>query len=197
MKRLQKDPHYADISNLPSVKLDLKYATTDNFMGVNLYGPVTQAFLHKGAALKFQKAIQLLKKAKPAWSFVIFDALRPRSVQWKMWDKVKDTPNRKYVADAEKGSNHNFGMALDLGLLGENGKLVDMGTPFDSFSQVSEPRLEVRLLREGKLTQRQLDNRLILRGVMTKAGFLQLSHEWWHYNALPEDVVRKKYKIVE
>ena len=197
MKKLAHDKDYVELSSFPGVHIDLKYATADNFMGVNLYGPVTQCFLHRDSAKKFKQAVENLKKTKPGWSFIVFDALRPRSVQWKMWDHVKDTPQRKYVANAEIGSPHNYGMALDLGLVDEKGKLVDMGTGFDSFSPVSEPLLEDKFLKEGKLSKKQMANRLILRKAMTEAGFLQLSHEWWHYNALPEPEIRKKYKIVE
>jgi D-alanyl-D-alanine dipeptidase len=197
LKSLEHNDDYIDLSTLPGVKISLKYGTTDNFMGFDMYGPFNKAFLHKDAAVKFKKAIGLLKKEKPGWSFIIFDALRPHSVQWIMWDKVKDTPQRKYVANAEIGSPHNYGMAVDLSLLDEKGMEIDMGTGFDSFSEVSEPKLEEKFLKEGKLTQNQLENRMILRRAMTGAGFLQLSHEWWHYNALPEPEIRKKYKIVE
>jgi len=197
MKKLEQDPDYVDLSSFPSVKIDLKYATAENFMGINMYGAFKKAFLHKDAAEKFRKAVDLLHREKPGWRFIVFDALRPHSVQWIMWDRVKDTPQRKYVANAEIGSPHNFGMALDIGLLDGKGNLVDMGTGFDSFSPVSEPKLEDRFIREGKLTPKQLENRLILRKVMTEAGFLQLSHEWWHYNALPEPEIRRKYKIAE
>jgi len=197
MKMLEKNKDYVNLSKLPYVKIRLKYATADNFMGFDMYGPFKKAFLHKDAAEKLKKAIRLLQKEKPGWKFVVFDALRPRSVQWIMWNKVKETPQRKYVADAAIGSNHNFGMAVDIGLLDKKGKLVDMGTPFDSFSPVSEPQLEEKSLKEGKMTSQQMENRLVLRKAMTEAGFLQLSHEWWHYNALPEPEVRKKYKIIE
>jgi D-alanyl-D-alanine dipeptidase len=193
------DPHpdYVDLSPLPNVIIDLKYATTDNFMGINLYGAFNKALLHKDAALKFQRAAGALGKQRPGWSFIVFDALRPHSVQRAMWDRVKDTPQRNYIADAEIGSPHNFGMAIDLSLLDEQGKPVDMGTGFDAFVELSEPKGEEKFLKEGKLTRRQVDNRLILRKVMTEAGFIQLPHEWWHYNALPEPEIRKKYKIVK
>ncbi|HVZ81722.1 MAG TPA: M15 family metallopeptidase [bacterium] len=194
---LEKDLDYVDLSAFPHVRIKLKYATTDNFMGLNMYGPFRKAFLHKDAAAMFRRAVNLLQKERPGYSFVVFDALRPHSVQWIMWDRVKDTPERKYVANAEIGSPHNFGMAIDLSVLDEKGRELDMGTPFDSFSEVSEPKLEQRFLEEGKLTKGQMENRLILRRAMTGAGFLQLSHEWWHYNGLPEPEIRKKYKIVE
>ena len=197
MKNLENNPDYAGLSTLSGVVIALKYATGDNFMRLDLYGAFNKAFLHKDAAVKFEKAVGLLGREKPGWSFIVFDALRPRSVQWVMWNKVKGTPEEKYIADAELGSPHNFGMALDLGLLDESGKEVDMGAGFDSFSEISEPRLEERFLQEGKLTPKQLENRMVLRRAMTEAGFLQLPHEWWHFNALPEPEIRKRYKIVE
>ncbi len=197
LRRLEEDPRYVDLSPFPRVKIDLKYASPDNFMGRDMYGPFNKAFLHKDAAAKFRAAVDLLPAEKPGWSFVVFDALRPRSVQRVLWDKVKDTPDRQYIADAEIGSPHNFGMALDLGLLDGKGDAVDMGTGFDAFTALSEPRLEEKFLRESRLVQCQLDNRLVLRKVMTAAGFLQLPHEWWHYNALPEPEIRRNYPIVE
>lgn len=197
LKMLENNKDYRDLSTFPHVVISLKYATTSNFMGIDMYGPFNKAFLHKDAASKFQKAVDLLQKEKPGWSFIVFDALRPHSVQWIMWNHVKDTPQRKYVANAEIGSPHNYGMALDISLLDEKGKELDMGTGFDSFTDLSEPKLEVKFIKEGKLTQQQLDNRLILRKVMTEAGFFTISHEWWHFNALPEPEIRKKYQIVE
>lgn len=197
MKILENNPDYVDLSTFPNVKIELKYATTDNFMGINMYGPFQKAYLHKVAAGKFRKAVDSLKKEHPGWSFIVFDSLRPRSVQWIMWNKVKNTPQRKYVANAEKGSVHNFGFALDIGLADESGKALDMGTPFDTFSDLAEPQHEREFLRNGKLTQKQVDNRLLLRGLMTGAGFVQLPHEWWHYDGLPHEELEKNYKIVE
>ncbi len=201
MKQVEKDPSFVDISTFPHVLIDLRYAGINNFMRTDLYGPIygsnPKVFLHKDAAAKLLKAVKFLQKEKPGWSFLIFDALRPRSVQWKMWEKVKDTPQRKYVADPAIGSPHNYGMAVDIGLTdGKHGEL-DMGTGFDSFTPLAEPRLEKKLLKMGKLTQQQVANRLILHKVMTDAGFLPISHEWWHFNALPEPEIRKKYRIVE
>lgn len=190
-------PNYIDLSIFPIVKIDLKYASPDNFMAKDLYGDFKKAFLYKDAAVKFERAIDFLLREKPGWSFVVFDALRPRSVQWKMWAKVKNTPEEKYITNPEQGSPHNFGMAIDLSLLDELGKKVDMGAGFDEFTDLSEPRLEARFLKEGKLSVEQIENRLVLRRCMTRGGFLQLPHEWWHYNALPEEDIRKNYQIIE
>jgi D-alanyl-D-alanine dipeptidase len=188
---------YVDLSNFPIVKIDLKYASLDNFMEEDLYGNFKKAFLHKDAAVKFERAIDFLRQEKPGWFFVVFDALRPRSVQWKMWSKVKNTPREKYIANPEKGSPHNFGMAIDLSLLDELEKNVDMGAGFDDFREISEPRFEEIFLKEGKLSVKQIENRLVLRRCMTGGVFSQLPHEWWHYNALPEADIRKHYPIIE
>ncbi len=194
---LENNPLYIDLSRFSSVVIDLKYASADNFMKEDLYGPFKKAFLHQDAAAKFEKAVVLLQTKKRGWSFIIYDALRPRSVQWKMWGKVKGTNDQNYIADPEKGSPHNFGMALDLGLLDEKGIVVDMGAGFDDFREISEPRFEEKFLKEGKLSLEQMENRMVLRGCMTDGGFLQLPHEWWHYNALPEEEIRAGYPIIE
>lgn len=192
-----KSSDYVDLSIFPIAKIDLKYASLDNFMAEDLYGNFKKAFLHKDAAIKFERAIDFLQQEKPGWSFIVFDALRPRSVQWKMWAKVKNTPQEKYIANPEKGSPHNFGMAIDLSLLDELEKKVDMGADFDDFREISEPQFEERFLKERKLSAKQIANRLVLRRCMTSGGFLQLPHEWWHYNALPEEDIRKNYPIIE
>lgn len=178
------------------VTIDLKYATKENFMSENLYGDFKDCYIHSIAFSKFQKAKELLHRIKPGWKFIVYDCLRPLSIQYKLWEKVKDTDKEPYVANPERGSIHNFGFALDLSLLDGKNKPVDMGTEFDDFSFPSQPILEKELLKEGKLTNKQISNRKVLRQVMTQAGFIQLKNEWWHYDALRPDIVRQKYNIV-
>jgi D-alanyl-D-alanine dipeptidase len=194
---LDKNPDFVNIGKYENVIPDVRYATTNNFTHQNLYGEYKSLYLHKTAAEKFKKATELLKKEKPGWKFLVFDALRPRSVQQKLWDKVKGTDQQQYVADPTKGSVHNFGFALDLSLQDEKGQEVDMGTPYDSFEDKAQPKFEEKMLKSGQLTQTQVNNRLVLRKIMTAAGFIQLPNEWWHYDALPNKEVRKKFKIVE
>ena len=177
--------------------VNLKYGTTDNFTHKNLYGPFNKCYVHRITADKLRKAIESLRKNHPGYRFVVFDALRPRTVQRKLWDVVKGTPRQKYVVDPDKGSMHNYGFALDIGLMDPKGKPADMGAPYDGFTPLSEPQLEGRFLKGGKLTQAQIDNRLILRKAMVGAGFRQLPYEWWHYDALAEGQVRGKFEIVE
>lgn len=190
-------PDFVNIRDFPGVAVELRYATTNNFMGIQLYKDLNDPFLHKTAAEKLKKAANNLSQLKPGWNLLIFDALRPRSVQIQLWNKVKGTKQEQYVADPKSGSIHNFGFALDLSLRDETGKEIDMGTPYDSFEDLAQPKYEEKLLKAGKLTETQIANRKILRKVMTEAGFIQLPHEWWHYDALDGKQVRAKYKIVE
>ena len=72
-----------------------------------------------------------------------------------------------------------------------------MGTPFDFYDALSEPRHEEMFLRQGKLKRYHYENRMLLRNVMRKAGFYPLSIEWWHFDAFPGSDVRRRYGIVE
>lgn len=197
LSMLYEDPDFTDIENLSGVMVDLRYGSTNNFMNENLYGEFNRAYLHRFAAGKLERAAELLQEQHPGWSLRVYDALRPRSVQWRLWDRVKDTPQRIYVADPDKGSIHSYGFAVDVTVVDDTGRELDMGTPFDAFTPFSQPRLENRLLMEGKLSPRHIMNRKILREVMEAAGFIQLSIEWWHFDALPSQKVRAQYAIVE
>ena len=152
--------------------------------------------MHPIAAEKFQRACDILSKEKPGWKFIVFDAFRPISVQKKLYQHVKGTPQAHYVAYPTYGI-HCYGFAIDLSLQDEKGKPVDMGTEFDDFTTLAEPRFELQNLHSGKLTKEQYANRLLLRSVMKRAGFHQLQREWWHYEALPEHTVRQNYKQLD
>ena len=184
---------FIDIAAYPNVKVDKRYASSNNFCGEILDSDKYSCSLHPIAAEKFQKACQILAKEEPGWKFVIFDAFRPISVQKKLYLHVKGTPKAHYVAYPSYGI-HCYGFAIDLSLLDVENKALDMGTDFDDFSQRAEPRFEITNMISGKLTKEQYANRLLLRSIMKRAGFHQLQREWWHYEALPEHVVRAKYR---
>ena len=196
-KHLINNPDFTEIKASPLIMIDLRYATKNNFTGTNLYGYFNRCYLHNKAAKKLKAASEYLQKLKPGWKLLIFDCLRPANVQKILFEKVKGTKFEPYVANPKYGSIHNYGFAIDLSLQDEKGREVDMGTPFDSFNKLSRPTMEKEFLGSGQLTQSQVANRLILRKVMEKSGFIQLSIEWWHYDALPSRQVRKKYLIVE
>lgn len=179
------------------IVVDLKYATTDNFTGKNMYGDFREAYLQPEAAQMLANAQKNLKEKHKDWNLVIYDAARPRSVQQKMWDVVKNSDWKRYVASPTRISMHSYGVAVDLGIVDEHGNAVDMGTEFDEFTEKSQPRYEQRFLREKQLTQQQISNRLILRNAMQSAGFRSIQNEWWHFEAMTREQAKQKYKPID
>ena len=110
---------------------------------------------------------------------------------------LREQEEEAYVADPEKGSIHNFGAAVDVSIVDQEGNLLDMGTPFDYFGDLAQPRYEDRFLKEGALTKKQIENRRLLRKVMKEAGFQTIPDEWWHFNAFSPEEVKRRYAIVE
>ena len=181
----------------PDVLVDLKYSTTDNFLDRDTYGDLENCYLQPKAAAMLQQAQANLKKSHPELTLLVYDGARPRSIQRKMWSIVVNTPSQDYVANPDRGSVHNFGSAIDLTIATVGGVPLDMGTAFDYFGELAQPRHEVRFLKEKKLTHQQVANRQLLRDVMTRAGFKNISIEWWHFNAVPVKTARSQYKIIE
>lgn len=181
----------------PDIKVKLMYSTEDNFLGEDVYGDLEKCYLRKEAAVKLSKAQKLLQEKRKGYSLLVYDGLRPRDVQARMWETVKGTDKQKYVANPKTGSIHNYGAAVDLTIVDSLGNPLDMGTPFDYFGELAQPRYEEKFLAEGKLTEGQVENRKLLREVMTSAGFEGISVEWWHFNAFAKSEVRKRYAIVE
>ena len=177
--------------------VELKYASPHNFMGANVYGELKDCYLQKDAALKLKRANDLLQQRDPKLRLLVADGCRPRSIQQRMWQLVKGTPMQKYVANPAVGSMHNYGAAVDVTIIAENGNRLDMGTPMDHFGILSQPRKEAKFLRAGKLTADHIAARRLLREVMTRAGFQSLSIEWWHFNACDRPTAKAKYQIIE
>lgn len=181
----------------PSLRVELKYSTTDNFLKEDVYGDLERAYLLPTAARKLQKAQALLRRQHADYTLLVYDAARPSAVQRRMWALVKGTDQENYVADPDKGSVHNFGAAVDLTILGADGRPLDMGTPFDFFGDLAQPRFEQQFLGEGKLTAEQVKNRKLLRAVMEQSGFSGIPSEWWHFNAIPLDKLKQYSRIIE
>ncbi|MES2984816.1 MAG: D-alanyl-D-alanine dipeptidase [Pseudomonadota bacterium] len=151
------------------VRIELKYATTDNFTGKRVYRKDAGCFLHVEAAAKLQTAVALAKTQ--GYRFTIYDAFRPSEAQWKLWEH---TPDPNFLADPAKGSPHSRGAAVDLTLCRWDFTPLDMGTAFDEF----HPRSHHGRLDVNAQAQR---NRLLLMGIMTSAGWDFYRNEWWHY----------------
>lgn len=182
----------------PQIRVDLKYSTTDNFVGKDMYGDLNKAFCQPDVAQKLKKAYAYLQEEDPNLTLLVFDAVRPVFVQQKMWDAV-ELPlyeKTKFLSNPKNHSIHNYGAAVDISISTKTGKELDMGTPFDFIGKLAHPREEQRMLKEGKLTQKQIENRQLLRKVMKKAGFFNIQTEWWHWNSCSRNTAKSRYKVV-
>ncbi|MFV0419039.1 MAG: M15 family metallopeptidase [Dysgonomonas sp.] len=181
----------------PTIRVDLKYATTDNFTKTILYDNLLNIYLHPLAAQKLVKAQKRLKAIDPKLTLLVYDAVRPLSVQKKMYKVVQGTKYAAYVANPTRTGLHNYGMAVDLTICDEKGISLDMGTPFDYFGSAAGINKEVELMQRGVLSERQIKNRELLREVMIYAGFMTIRGEWWHFNAVSLNEARRSYKVIE
>lgn len=200
-KLMERSKDYVEITDWEGLRLELRYGTFNNLSGHDLYCGGTRAFLHKDAAKKLKKAIEVLPtvftaEKHPNVRFVIYDAMRPLYAQEALRAPVRGTKFSHFVSSPSTGSLHNYGMAIDMGVESDNG-LVDMGTDFDTFEKAAGQKFEAEALKSGRLTQEQIDNREMFRKVMKRAGFVPLPSEWWHFNALPSAQVRENYKKIE
>ena len=182
-----------------AIRVDLRYSTTNNFVGVDVYGDLENAYLQTEPARRLAQANAYLKEREPGYTLYVFDAVRPRRVQQILWDTLDyplaDKP--KYVANPQEGSIHNYGAAVDLTIADTTGQPIDMGTEFDYFGVLAYPTKEEDMLAQGKLTSKQIANRQLLREVMTQAGFSPITTEWWHFNAFSRREADRRYGIVE
>lgn len=192
--------HLVDVQSIcPDIQIDLKYCTSDNFLKQRLYFSINRAYLQKDVAIRLAKVQQALSKQKPGYRLLVFDALRPVSVQEKMWnalDTIVPVERAKFVSNPKNRSLHNFGAAVDISIVDARGQLLDMGAGFDDIRKIAYPCLEDSFLRAGQLSPLQLSNRLLLRNLMKSQGFRQLPTEWWHYNACSRDEAKQKYQVV-
>lgn len=160
---------WAELVRLDStIALDLKYATTDNFVHTAMY-ECGRCLLRREVAQAVVKAHHQLQKQ--GLGLKMFDCYRPRPIQWKLWEKV---PDPRYVADPRKGSMHNRGAAVDLTLVDAQGNELDMGTPFDFFGKQAYHSYK-------KLPEEVLARRQLLKTTMESLGFQPTKTEWWHY----------------
>jgi len=189
-------PEFRHLSTIEGIAIDLRYATPDNFVGLDLYSPFDCAWLHRDAAAALENVVAWLAAERPGYTALVLDALRPQRVQQQLWDALDGTGLRMYLANPERGSIHSFGMALDISILDEAGRELDMGTGFDDLSEKSHPALEVQLLARGELTAGQIGNRQLLRDAMTHAGFVGINSEWWHFDCGDRELVRRTFRRV-
>jgi CubicO group peptidase (beta-lactamase class C family)/D-alanyl-D-alanine dipeptidase len=166
-------PDLVDLTTLdPTIKLDIRYATSNNFLGTPFYSSA-RAFMQRPAAEGLVKTHQALKTR--GYGLLIHDAYRPWYVTRMFWDATPDS-GRGFVADPSKGSRHNRGCAVDLTLYDlATGKPIEMVGGYDEFSARSSPDYPGG-------TSRQRWHRELLRRAMEDQGFTVNEVEWWHFD---------------
>ncbi len=182
-----------------SIIVELKYSTTDNFLGKDVYGGMKNAYLQPDVAEMLVRSQKFLKSIHPEFSLIVYDAARPRSIQQKMWDAV-DAPFQekiRFLANPANGSIHNFGAAVDVSIVDADGNPLDMGTGFDYMGELAYPSLEDEMLEQGRLEPFHIENRRLLRRVMRHGGFWGIQSEWWHFNACSRAEAWERYQIIE
>lgn len=200
-----------DIQKLDAeIGVELKYATEDNFVGENMYGTLTTAYLLPHFAEKVVRAQQLLRERKPDYSLLIYDAARPISVQRRMRRAVEGTPLQIYVADGARGGRHNYGVAVDLTIIDGAGRPLDMGASFDHFGpeawvgEDQDVTLErykayvARMVEQGLITAEAAANRTLLLEIMDSVGLRPYVKEWWHFQErISMTATRERYKLLD
>lgn len=166
-------PDLVDLTTLdPRIKLEIRYATPENFLGVPVY-TTPRAFLQRPAAEALKRA--QAKLAENGYGLLIHDGYRPWYVT-KFFREATPAKYHDFVADPAKGSRHNRGCAVDLSLYDlKTGQAVDMPTGYDDFSRCAFADFP-------GVTRAQAANRATLRNALEAEGFIALPEEWWHFD---------------
>ncbi len=169
----KRPPDLVEIIKLdPTIKLDIRYASTNNFMGTPFYSEA-RAFLQRPAA---KALVRVNRKLKPlGYGLIIHDGYRPWYVTKMFWDATP-ADKKEYVADPDKGSRHNRGCAVDLSLYDlKTGAEVQMPSGYDEMSERAHADYS-----GGTAQERQ--RRDLLRRAMEAEGFQVYPEEWWHFD---------------
>jgi D-alanyl-D-alanine dipeptidase len=166
-------PDLVELTRLDStIHLDIRYATTNNFVGERFYSQA-RAFLQRPAAEALVRVHRSLRQM--GYGLLIYDAYRPWYVTKMFWDATP-VEQKEFVADPSKGSRHNRGCAVDLSLYDlKTGQAVAMTSGYDEFSHRAYPEYPA-----GTSLQRW--HRALLRRAMEAEGFKVYEWEWWHFD---------------
>ena len=159
---------WTELTELDSFLLDIRYASTNNFVHEQIY-PCARCFLKPKVAEALMQVNRSLMKQ--GYKLKLFDCYRPTMAQKILWNKV---PDSLYVAPPAKGSMHSRGMTLDLTLTDLQGNEINMGTPYDFFGPEAHPSYT-------KFPKAILEHRRLLTESMRAGGFQPITTEWWHF----------------
>ncbi len=162
---------WTDIQKLDStIRIDIRYATDNNFMKKKIYD-CGRCLLRPEVALAIQEAHKKLKIK--GLGLKMYDCYRPRPYQQRLWDVM---PDDRYVTNPAKGSMHNRGAAVDLTLVRlDSGEELDMGTAYDFFGEKAYQTCT-------DLPPNVLKNRQLLNQTLESVGFKTIRTEWWHFS---------------
>jgi D-alanyl-D-alanine dipeptidase len=156
----------------PTLRLDIRYASSNNFLGRPVYTEA-RAFLQRAAARALIRVNRKLRRK--GYGLLIFDGYRPWSVTKIFWDETPEE-KRAFVADPRLGSRHNRGCAVDLTLFDlKTGQPLKMPSDYDDFSERAHPNYQGGTAEERR-------NRDTLRAAMESEGFTVYENEWWHFD---------------
>jgi D-alanyl-D-alanine dipeptidase len=166
-------PELVELKKLDrTIKLDVRYATSNNFAGRAVYKEA-RAFLQRPAAEALLRVSRALREK--GYGLAVFDGYRPWFVTKLFWD-LTPADKKQFVADPSKGSRHNRGCAVDLTLYElKSGREVSMPSDYDEMTERSHVTYS-----GGTSEQRRL--RDILRAAMEAEGFAVYEPEWWHFD---------------
>ena len=157
---------------IPSIYVELKYATADNFTGTVIYD-FSEAHLRYGTVKKLADVQQEL--TEKGYSLKIWDAYRPTCAQFRLWEVY---PDSRYVANPNTGySNHSCGNTVDVTLVSADGSEIEMPSGFDEFTSLADRDY-------SDISDMAKGNVLILENAMSVNGFNCYSGEWWHYSEI-------------
>ena len=168
-----RKPELVELLKLdPTLRLDIRYATRNNFLGRPVYREA-RAFLQRPAAEALLRVHQALKRQ--GYGLLIFDGYRPWSVTKIFWDATPED-KKEFVADPAKGSRHNRGCAVDLSMFDlRTGREVRMPSEYDEFTERAYINYKCGTPEATRL-------RDMLRAAMEAEGFAVYEPEWWHYD---------------
>jgi D-alanyl-D-alanine dipeptidase len=171
-----------DVTKLAAdIRVELRYATRDNFTHQVIYPPSARCYLRAGVAAQLAAVQKGLRRQ--GLGLKVYDCYRPRSVQETLWNVV---PDERYVANPKNGSRHNRGAAVDLTLVDQAGRELVMPTPYDDFTEKAHRSYSA-------LPAEAMRNRQLLEQVMVAQGFVPLPTEWWHF----DDAAAQRYPMAD
>lgn len=172
-RQVQQDPAHelVDLSEfIPALQLDIRYATPDNFFGEAVY-PEAAAFLRRPVAEALRAA--QLELTGAGVGLKVFDAYRPYSATVRFYERL---PDETYAAPPWRGSRHNRGCSVDVGLVDlETGQDLPMPTAFDALCPEAHSEF-------NDLPADALRHRALLHAALARHGFVNYRAEWWHFD---------------